>query len=113
MANIFRKTKYARRYKPLDNKPSVKEGSWIKCSICGETVHKDDFFNNNSICTKCEQYSRLDSESRMNMVLDTNSFVELFDDVQTKNPLDFPDYEEKIQSVQEKSGLALACSIIR
>lgn len=106
MANIFRKTKYARTYKPLSNEPSVKEGSWVKCDICGEIVYKDDFFNNNRVCMKCEQYFRMDSTSRIDMILDSNSFEELFQDVYTKNPLDFPGYEDKIKSVQEKSGLA-------
>ncbi len=39
------------------------------------------------------------------MVCDSNSFIPWFEDVVTENPLNFPEYEEKLKTVQEKTGL--------
>ena len=39
------------------------------------------------------------------MVADPQSFTPWFDDLESKNPLDFPDYDEKLAAVREKTGL--------
>ena len=42
---------------------------------------------------------------RIEQIFDKNSFIELFKDVETKNPLNFEGYEDKLELNQVKSGL--------
>ena len=45
------------------------------------------------------------SEEYIEMIADENSFEELDMDLQTENPLDYKGYEEKIEKLQDKTGL--------
>jgi len=103
---LFKKRKYATVRSDNKNKPSIKEGSWIKCDICGEIVYREDFYNNNKICVKCQQHFRIDSNLRINLIIDKDTFVEINTDVTTKNVLNFPGYEDKIRNLQDKTGLS-------
>lgn len=106
MPNIFKKTKYAQvtphKYREA---PSIPDGAWVKCNNCGEIIYKDDFHSNNRICSTCEKHFRLDSGTRIQLILDEGSFQELEGDLATRNVLDFPGYDKKIEVLQEKTGL--------
>ncbi|MGN1184319.1 MAG: acetyl-CoA carboxylase carboxyltransferase subunit alpha [Oliverpabstia sp.] len=90
-----------------DNKkePSVPEGLWLKCPKCGEMVYREDIKSNFYVCPKCEGYFRIKTKTRIRMVADAGSFEEWFCDIDQKNPLDYPGYEEKIAGLQEKTKL--------
>ena len=85
--------------------PSVPEGLWLKCPKCGEMVYKDDVKNHYYVCPKCEGYFRIKTKTRIRMVADKGTFREWFEEVEGTNPLDYPEYEEKIETLQEKTGL--------
>ena len=86
-------------------KPSVPEGLWLKCPKCGEMVYREDIKSNSYVCPKCEGYFRIKTKTRIRMVADARSFEEWFCDIEQKNPLDYPEYEEKITGLQEKTKL--------
>src|SRR5690606_31975255 len=52
----------------------------------------------------CNHYFRLGSYERLALICDKGSFKEFNKDMATKNPMNFPNYEEKIKANQEKSG---------
>ncbi len=110
MANMFKKTKYVKIPTPSRavQEPSVPEGAWVKCDECGEVIHKDDFHSNLRICVKCEQHFRMDSQSRIELVVDPGTFTETNLDVVTKNVLNFPGYDKKVTSLQASTGLSEA-----
>ena len=85
--------------------PSVPEGLWLKCPKCGEMVYREDIKSNSYVCPKCEGYFRIKTKTRIRMVADAGSFEEWFCDIEQKNPLDYPEYEEKITGLQEKTKL--------
>ena len=88
--------------------PSVPEGLWLKCPKCGEMVYREDIKSNSYVCPKCEGYFRIKTKTRIRMVADAGSFEEWFCDIEQKNPLDYPEYEEKIAGLQEKTKLTEA-----
>lgn len=77
----------------------------IKCPACGKEPVKADVITNNYICTECGNYFRVRTANRLRMVADTKSFCPWFEDMETGNPLHFPDYERKLKEVREKTGL--------
>lgn len=115
MAFTFKKTNYISIGKENEIEESAKKkkekvsvipkGMWMKCGSCAETLYTEDVENNNNICPKCGYNFRIDSSKRMEMVLDEGSFVEWNGDLKTTNPLNFKGYEDKIQTLQEKTGL--------
>lgn len=91
--------------------PSVPEGLWLKCPKCGEMVYRDDVKNHSYVCPKCEGYFRIKTGTRIRMVADKGSFQEWFRDIEGTNPLGYPEYEEKVRMLQEKTHLKEAVTI--
>lgn len=106
MKNIFRKREKKEKYIEVNKKPNVQEGTWIKCDLCGEIMYKEDFQRNHHVCTKCNKYFRMGVKARLRLIVDKNSFQPMFEEVVTKNPLSFPQYEEKVEKIQEKTGIS-------
>lgn len=109
MANVFKKTQYVKipSRSANNNIPSA-SGLWVKCEVCGEIIYKEDFRSNNRICIKCEQHHRLDSNERIELIIDAGTFEEKYQDIITKNVLGFKGYDEKIEGLKEKTGLTEA-----
>lgn len=91
--------------------PSVPEGLWLKCPKCGEMVYRDDVKNHSYVCPKCKGYFRIKTKTRIRMVADPGSFQEWFTEMKGTNPLDYPEYEEKIRILQEKTHLREAVTV--
>lgn len=77
----------------------------IVCPDCGKELNKADVVVNNYICTACGSYFRVRTKNRIRMVCDRDTFTPWFEEMEISNPLNFPGYEEKLQSVKEKTGL--------
>jgi len=81
LTNMFKKTKYATiPVKPIER-----------------AAPKEDNLN-----------GRLNSKQRLDLVCDENTFVPMFEDIKTVNPLGFEGYSEKIASLQDKTGFTEA-----
>ena len=91
--------------------PSVPEGLWVKCPKCGELLYKEDVVSHYYICPKCNGYLRIKAKTRIKMVADKGSFTEWCTGLANSNPLDYPEYEEKIAQVQAKTHLEEAVRI--
>lgn len=85
--------------------PEVPEGLWIKCPKCGETVYKEDVTAHSYVCPKCGGYFRIKAKTRIRALTDENTFQEWFAGTETRNPLEYPGYPEKIGELQEKTHL--------
>lgn len=81
--------------------PNVPEGLWIKCPKCGEMLYKDDVRKSAYSCYKCGGYFRIKAKTRIRLVVDEGSFQSDPADFKTTNPLSYPDYEQKIEALQQ------------
>ena len=80
----------------------------ITCPNCGEDVVKADVIKKKYICPKCHYYFRVRTKNRIRMVVDEDSFTPWCTELDTgeiTNPLDFPEYEDKVRATREKTGL--------
>ena len=84
--------------------PVVPNGTWIKCSNCGKILYKKSLEDNYNVCTNCNYYFRLGSYERIKQICDKGTFKEFNKYLKSKNPMNFPNYEEKLKTNEEKSG---------
>ena len=96
----FKKTNYIQM--PGRQQPTVPEGLWIKCDACGELLYKEDVRQNRYVCYKCGKYFRISTRKRLKMVADKGSFVKWEEGIENGDPLHYPDYPEKIESLKER-----------
>lgn len=106
---LFRKQENKSK-KMMENyhRQQLTEGLFQKCEACTRIVYTEDIIEHNHICPSCGHYFRVAPMERLGMVLDSGSFEEWDKDLQTQNPLDFPDYEKKVKKMQQNTGLSEA-----
>ena len=109
--NVFKKTRIAvgrKNYITFTRRPEVPEGLLRKCNKCGGAIIAEDVKKDHYICPKCGGYFRVHARRRIEMVTDEGSFEEWDSDLQGGNPLEYKGYEEKLEKLQEKTGLSEA-----
>ena len=94
-----KKTRFSAR------KPEVPDGLMKKCNACKSAVFVEEVKQNNYICPHCQNYFRMHAYRRIQMIADPDSFEEWDKGLQTRNPLQFKGYEEKLDKLKEKTGL--------
>ena len=105
LQNMFKKTNRKNRAVSSQVRPEVPEGLLRKCNKCGAAIIAEDVREGNYICPKCHGYFRVHARRRIEMVTDADSFEEWDQELASCNPLHFKGYEEKLRSLQEKTGL--------
>jgi len=97
------------------NKPKIKVqttkkdgfSGWIKCTNCNEMVHANELEKNRFCCPKCDNHYRVSAEQRIEMLADSETFQEMFEDLEPADPLHFFDeepYSERLKKAQKKTG---------
>ena len=102
--NMFKKT-YAKIEAEDEVKKDIPTGLWRKCRICKEPLYAEDVKAAFYTCPKCGGYFRVHAYRRIEMLVDSGSFVEWNKTMPISNPLDFPDYEIKLEEERLKAKL--------
>ena len=103
LRDMFKKT-YA-KIEPEGEKIDIPKGLWRKCRICKEPIFAEDVKANLYTCPKCGGYFRVHAYRRIEMLVDAGSFIEWNKTMPISNPLNFPDYEIKLEEERLKSKL--------
>ena len=85
--------------------PEVPEGLLKKCNVCKSAILTEDVKKGYYICPKCQNYFRVHAMRRIEMVADADTFEEWDKGLTSGNPLHYKGYEEKVEALQEKTGL--------
>lgn len=86
------------------NVPEVPDELFAKCPACKHMIYQKDL-GPAKICPTCSYNFRISAQERLTLTVDEGSFQELFTDIETKDPLRFPDYQAKLQKARQATGL--------
>lgn len=103
--NVYIEVKVNNKDEKAESKPQVPDGMWIRCPKCGKTIYRGDLINNLKVCYSCGGHFRLTARERIKQVIDEGTFKELFADMISDNPLNFPEYNEKITKIQRATNM--------
>lgn len=78
-----------------------------KCPNCHKEIPLSYLWGNRMVCS-CGYHFRMKARQRIRMIAEKDSFCELYGDVKAGNPLDFPGYSEKLDTVRSAGGEAEA-----
>lgn len=74
-----------------------------KCPNCHKDVPLSRLWANDLVCS-CGYYFRMKARQRIQMITDKGSFHELYPNMKADNPLNFPGYKEKLETVRVASS---------
>jgi len=83
----------------------VPEGVATKCARCSQILFTKDFEKNLKVCPHCGFHHKVSAEERIQYTVEPNSFVPLFDDLRSLDPLNFPEYQAKLKKGIAATGL--------
>ena len=73
------------------------------CPNCHKGIPLSRLWANDLVCP-CGYHFRMKARQRIQMIADKDSFRELFSGMKTNNPLNFPGYKDKVETVRVASG---------
>ena len=84
--------------------PIVPVGLWEKCPQC-QTIIYSKSLGKAKVCPHCNYHYRITADERLSLIIDEGTFYEWNTVMPVQNPLDFPDYDEKLQDAKWRTGL--------
>lgn len=115
MAGIFsdRKNKLdilkALRNNDKTNTPAERP-AYMACPECQAEYGHETVMRNYFVCPRCGNHLRMPSRARVKMLFDSGTAKEYFTSIKARNPISFPDYEEKLAAMQKATGSTEACT---
>lgn len=73
------------------------------CPNCHKDIPLSRLWANDLVCS-CGYHFRMKARQRIKMIADRESFAELFSEIKSGNPLGFPGYADKLETVSTASG---------
>ncbi len=99
---IFKK----RSIKSLGKKKSdMPEGLWNKCPSCGAIIDEITLKQRHRVCSKCDHHFTINSQERVELLLDPGSFEEMDAGIESVDALKFKGYMDKVKNYQQKTGM--------
>ena len=100
---------FRRKYKNIANleKKDIPGGLWIKCPSCSEIQYKPELDKNYSVCRHCNHHFRVPPIIYRDLILDEDSFGELFSNLKSADPLKFKagkKYTDQLDAAMSKTS---------
>jgi len=89
-------------------KKETPEGLWSKCPECNYICTSSELKDNRFVCPKCNYHHRIGSNEYFDILFDDKEFGELFDNIISKDFLNFTDlkpYQQRLDEIYAKSSL--------
>ncbi|MCA8939728.1 MAG: acetyl-CoA carboxylase carboxyl transferase subunit beta, partial [Planctomycetes bacterium] len=83
------------------------ESLWQRCDACGSIVYKKVVEEKKKSCPECGFHFRISVDERIAYTLDEGTWVELYDNIESCDPLNFKakkSYSEKYEAAKKKTG---------
>jgi len=89
-------------------KRDLPEGLWMKCDGCGSLIYRKEVEQNQRVCPECQYHFTLPAMDRIRLLVDPDSFEELWPGLAPCDPLGFvalAAYKDKVAEAQQATGL--------
>jgi acetyl-CoA carboxylase carboxyl transferase subunit beta len=90
------------------DKKDAPEGLWSKCPTCKYTCTVSELDENKFVCPKCEYHHRIGSDEYFEIIFDDNYYTELFENIKSKDFLNFVDlkpYNQRLEETYAKTDI--------
>ena len=88
----------------LEEQKSQPQETRLSCSGCGREVPVSEIRNHHYICPLCGFYWKMPARVRLQEIAEEGSLIELDEELNSRDLLNFPGYEEKLAAACKMSG---------
>ena len=81
------------------------ENEIVECKGCGFQAPKNEWRDNLYECPECGKYKNIAARVRIKYICDEDSFREFGRWIKGYNPLDFPEYDNKLSEMEKKTDM--------
>ena len=104
--NLFKRKKYTTIPRPsvsaaATGEANVPDGILVKCTKCQRVIY-NKLLGAEKVCPSCGKHFRISAREMIGLVADSGSFEEFDAELVPENPIDFPQYVEKIAELGSK-----------
>jgi acetyl-CoA carboxylase carboxyl transferase subunit beta len=86
-------------------KQEVPEGIMTKCPQCKHIIYTKELQKSLKVCGSCGYHLQMTSYERIESLIDEGTFVEYDANMTSENPLEFPEYVEKLEKDRQKTEI--------
>ncbi len=90
-----------------NKKVDVPQGLYLRCPKCESMTYRKELADALHVCPECDYHYRISGRTRIEQLVDPDTFEEFLADLVPTNPLNFVDripYPDRIKQTQAKSG---------
>jgi len=93
----------------LKPRKEMPEGLWVKCPGCEHMLYKSAVEKNREVCPSCNHHFRIGASTRIQYLVDEDSFQPISENMVSGDPLDFKfrgtTYKARMKADEKKSGV--------
>lgn len=104
MVDWFKKPKYM-TVRVTKKKSEIPDNLITRCPTCSEIVFNKDIAQNLRTCPKCNHHFQMPARERVEMLADPGTFQETTGRLRSGDPLNFPQYVQKLKKGRDATGL--------
>ncbi len=89
----------------MANDTTGRQGLWIKCPDCRETLYHREVTGNSHVCPRCNHHFRISADLRLKMLFDNGRYKKFFGKIRSSDALSFVDskpYTERLKVYNKK-----------
>ena len=80
-------------------------GEMYTCKGCGSQMLLSDMKKALYVCPNCQKHDKISARRRVMSLADPGTFRKIKNNIPFRNPLDYPEYAEKIAGLKSRTGL--------
>jgi acetyl-CoA carboxylase carboxyl transferase subunit beta len=91
----------------VDRNAGVPAGLWTRCERCEHMLYEKEVAEALHVCPECGYHRRIDARTRIEQLVDPDTFEEFAADLRSTDPLKFKDripYKERLKREESKTG---------
>ncbi|MCS7252839.1 MAG: acetyl-CoA carboxylase carboxyltransferase subunit beta [Armatimonadota bacterium] len=83
----------------------AEENLWVKCEKCNALTYRKEYERELRVCPQCGYHERLGAWERLKITVDEGTFEEWDSEISPADPLNFPEYKDKLEKSQRTTNL--------
>jgi acetyl-CoA carboxylase carboxyl transferase subunit beta len=105
----------SRFFRRFSRKKDIPRKLWVQCPGCSATLFRKKLAENLQVCDECDHHFPITGRERIAQLSDKDSFDEMYEDLESNDPLNFTAsekaYKDILKKTQDLTGEKDACHV--